>query len=729
MLKTLSKPALSTFLLAALLLGLGFGPSQLSQAATGSSQSQLNDETAFADKSKDAIGQRQNDSEPTEMYTFDEVAEHNTSGNCWTIIDNGVYNLTSFIRNHPGGSASISKLCGIDGSEIFNSQHGGGEAQIDILFGLRIGTLGANFTPCSTGEFFDAENAICTLAPLGYYITAEQSDAGQVFANPCEPGTFSSSLGSVECQLAPISFYVDQAGQSFATPCPGGQITDVEGSASIDSCYTPTVFIQCEMGSYFNYATLGCVLAPAGSFVPSAGEREATLCPIGTFTSVAGSTECQPAAPGFFINSEGAVQATPCAVGTYSPDAGSEICIQAPIGFYVSEQQQIIATACPDGQVTEAPGATSIQDCYTPSMFIECDPGYFFSDRTGECLPAPAGSYVDLAGATSATKCPAGTYSSSIGSLSCQLATYGYFTANEGSVLATPCAPGSISNYEGASSCELAPAGYFTSEPASTSYLPCAPGSFAATEGSVACVLAPAGYSVPEEAYSEALPCPPGFFSTNEGSISCDAAPAGYSVPNEASTEALPCDLGRFSSEEGSVECQLAPAGYFVSTAASTEAKPCSKGSFAASEGSVSCTKAPRGFYVSTVAATKATMCSKGLTTASTGATSSTSCYKPIVQVLTGFKAPTALKFSAKTNLVATTTAKAVTSFKTTGPCSAKIITLTTKVKGKNVSSKVLSVTAGKTAGTCKIVQTSPEVGKYAAFTKTTSIKISKTGR
>jgi hypothetical protein len=50
-------------------------------------------------------------------------------------------------------------------------------------------------------------------------------------------------------------------------------------------------------------------------------------------------------------------------------------------------------------------------------------------------------------------------------------------------------------------------------------------------------------------------------------------------------------------------------------------------------------------------------------------------------------------------------------------------------VKGKNVSSKVLSVTAGKTAGTCKIVQTSAEVGKYAAFTKTTSIKISKTGK
>jgi hypothetical protein len=139
--------------------------------------------------------------------------------------------------------------------------------------------------------------------------------------------------------------------------------------------------------------------------------------------------------------------------------------------------------------------------------------------------------------------------------------------------------------------------------------------------------------------------------------------------------------------------------------------------------------QAPRGFYVSTIAASMAMMCSSGQTTAASGATSASACYKPITQVLTGFKAPKALKFSAKTNLIATTTAKAVTKFKTTGPCSVKIITVTTKVKGKNVSSKVLSVTAGKSAGTCKIVQTSAEVGKYASFTKTTSIKISRTGK
>jgi hypothetical protein len=631
----------------------------------------------------------------TFSYTTAEVATRNTKTNCWTIVSGSVYNLTSYINSHPGGVTTISQLCGKDGTATFNGQHMGDPSPISRLASLKIGTHIANATSCSAGSYLENSTKRCVLAPVGYFVSASSASAGQTFANPCPLGSFSSTQGSVECQLAPIGYYIDLTGQSSAKACPEGQTTDATGSVSIGSCYTPSVFIDCDPGSYFSYESLDCVLAPAGSFVSSAGEREATPCSVGTFTNVQGSIECELAPPGFFIDQEGSTEATPCPVGTYSPESGSEICIDAPIGFYVSEEQQTNVTACPEGQVTDAPGATSIQDCYTPLEFIECDPGYFFSDRTGECLPAPAGSFVASAGATTATKCAPGTYSSVSASIACELAPFGYFTDTEGSVEPTPCQPGSLSADEGSIECELAPAGYYTSEIAS----------------------------------ANALPCPQGFFSANPGSSECTPAPAGYSVPEEGSSGALPCEPGRFSSEEGMVDCEQAPAGYFVSTTAATQAIPCSKGFFAASEGSVTCMKAPRGFYVSTVAATVATKCSKGLTTASTGATSSTSCYKPIAQVLTGFKAPKALKYSAKTNLIATTSAKAITKFKTTGPCSAKIITLTTKVKGKNVSSKVLSVTAGKTAGTCKIVQTSAEVGKYAAFTKTTSIKISKTGK
>lgn len=37
------------------------------------------------------------------MFTIDEVKKHNKKGDAWTIIENKVYNITSWIPKHPGG--------------------------------------------------------------------------------------------------------------------------------------------------------------------------------------------------------------------------------------------------------------------------------------------------------------------------------------------------------------------------------------------------------------------------------------------------------------------------------------------------------------------------------------------------------------------------------------------------------------------------------------------------
>ena len=52
-----------------------------------------------------------------------EIAKHNNASDCWSIIDGNVYNLTSWISQHPGGQAAIKSLCGIDGSVDFHAQH------------------------------------------------------------------------------------------------------------------------------------------------------------------------------------------------------------------------------------------------------------------------------------------------------------------------------------------------------------------------------------------------------------------------------------------------------------------------------------------------------------------------------------------------------------------------------------------------------------------------------
>lgn len=68
-----------------------------------------------------------------------EVAAHNSRISCWSIINGNVYDLTSWIPQHPGGEDKILKLCGRDGSTDFNGKHGGAPKQAGILSGFKIG--------------------------------------------------------------------------------------------------------------------------------------------------------------------------------------------------------------------------------------------------------------------------------------------------------------------------------------------------------------------------------------------------------------------------------------------------------------------------------------------------------------------------------------------------------------------------------------------------------------
>ena len=57
--------------------------------------------------------------ENPKLITLDEVAKHNSEFDVWTVVDGRVYNVTPFIKMHPGGK-KILKAAGIDGTEIFS---------------------------------------------------------------------------------------------------------------------------------------------------------------------------------------------------------------------------------------------------------------------------------------------------------------------------------------------------------------------------------------------------------------------------------------------------------------------------------------------------------------------------------------------------------------------------------------------------------------------------------
>jgi cytochrome b involved in lipid metabolism len=72
-------------------------------------------------------------------YTMAEVATHNSSASCWSVINGSVYDLTSYVSRHPGGERKILNICGKDGTSAFLGQHGGDSKPEKILTSLRIG--------------------------------------------------------------------------------------------------------------------------------------------------------------------------------------------------------------------------------------------------------------------------------------------------------------------------------------------------------------------------------------------------------------------------------------------------------------------------------------------------------------------------------------------------------------------------------------------------------------
>ncbi|XP_028088503.1 cytochrome b5 [Camellia sinensis] len=55
----------------------------------------------------------------TKLYTMREASQHNTKDDCWVVIDGKVYDVSTYLDEHPGGDDVMVAATGKDATDEF----------------------------------------------------------------------------------------------------------------------------------------------------------------------------------------------------------------------------------------------------------------------------------------------------------------------------------------------------------------------------------------------------------------------------------------------------------------------------------------------------------------------------------------------------------------------------------------------------------------------------------
>lgn len=174
-----------------------------------------------------------------------------------------------------------------------------------------------------------------------------------------------------------------------------------------------------------------------------------------------------------------------------------------------------------DGHQQLGDSGSRNSDCFLSRLVLNLCPAGTYSTAIGSsCVPCPQGTYSFSPGSGMCTLCPAGSASPAVGansSSTCVLCTPGSFSSSAGSQTCSVCSVGMYASFAGAVSCPQCPAGSYASSTGSVTCDMCAAGTYNENSGSTStssCVRGPLGTSSPQQgapAESSCQLCPLGY--------------------------------------------------------------------------------------------------------------------------------------------------------------------------------------------------------------------------
>ncbi|KAG0709001.1 FMN-dependent dehydrogenase-domain-containing protein [Suillus ampliporus] len=118
-------------------------------------------------------------------FTLEQVAEHKTTGSCWVIILNKVYDVTDFLFDHPGGANVILRYAGQDATAAYVPIHPSDALDKNIAPEKHLGSLDsesinrqkeAGKNKVQTKDELRVEEAVKNKPPLRRIINVEDME-------------------------------------------------------------------------------------------------------------------------------------------------------------------------------------------------------------------------------------------------------------------------------------------------------------------------------------------------------------------------------------------------------------------------------------------------------------------------------------------------------------------------------------------------------------------------